>query len=299
MIPFNQAVVRALHHYKAPVLTDYALGTLVFNLIIAGKVEDQQLRIRLHEPESRHYAQAIKFLVNTEIVTRRKEFPKDTVFNIVGQDRSDPLEVFCAVDPFGFLSHLTAMEYHGLTDRFSNTIYATTPGPREWREGAQQRMRSDLGGKPDAYIAAEFPRLRVLDFSEIEKRPVRISMSKNAGAFVVLQQGAVRVSSVGRTFLDMLRAPDRCGGIHHVLAAFEKHASMRRRLILDEFERNGNHIDKVRAGYVLEEICGIRDPMIEAWQAQSVQRGGSRKLDPSAPYSSDFSERWCLSLNHQ
>ena len=58
----------------------------------------------------------------------------------------------------------------------------------------------------------------------------------------------------------------------------------------------GTEIAKVRAGYILSERMGISTDHIQNW-AKYVQRGGSRKLDPDASYSSKFSEKWMLSLN--
>ena len=66
--------------------------------------------------------------------------------------------------------------------------------------------------------------------------------------------------------------------------------------IISAVEEENASIVKVRAGYILSERLGIADPRIEAWKA-FAQRGGSRKLDPDAPYAPVFSGAWMLSLN--
>jgi len=104
------------------------------------------------------------------------------------------------------------------------------------------------------------------------------------------------VATRGRTFLDMLRDPQLCGGLSHVLQVYKEHAPQSLRLILDEVDQHGKPIDKVRAGWILESVCHIHDPRIDAWTV-FAQRGGSRKLDASAEYSPEFSERWALSIN--
>jgi hypothetical protein len=80
------------------------------------------------------------------------------------------------------------------------------------------------------------------------------------------------------------------------MRVFKEHATAYKRLIFDELDQHGASIDKVRAGFILEEVCHIRDQRIDAW-VRFASRGGSRKLDPSVDYEPTFSERWMLSIN--
>jgi predicted transcriptional regulator of viral defense system len=94
----------------------------------------------------------------------------------------------------------------------------------------------------------------------------------------------------------MLQRPELSGGMSHVIETFEEHAEANLPLILNELESHGSMIDRVRAGYLLEERCNIRHPRIDTW-VRDAQRGGSRKLDPQSPYEATFSERWMISIN--
>ena len=67
-------------------------------------------------------------------------------------------------------------------------------------------------------------------------------------------------------------------------------------MIIDDAERHGSAIDKVRLGFLLTEVCHLSDPRIEGW-TRHAQRGGSRKLDPQAEYDPRYSEKWMLSIN--
>ena len=107
---------------------------------------------------------------------------------------------------------------------------------------------------------------------------------------------SLRVSTLGRTFLDMPQQPDLCGGIRHVIELYEEHAHTCLSVILPEITQHGSKIDQARAGYILEEHCAITDPAIDAW-ATDAMLGGSRRLDPQAEYAPVYSERWRLSLN--
>lgn len=72
------------------------------------------------------------------------------------------------------------------------------------------------------------------------------------GAYLSIQGKTLRVSTIGRTFLDMIREPNLCGGIYHVLDVYAEHAPRYLRLIVDKVDRYGSPIDKVRIGYILK-----------------------------------------------
>lgn len=269
-----------------PIVTRYRLGVTFHRLSVR--------KDPVAAPEKKAFDRTIEALLNAGILHENKDFPGGAVFNILGKTRSQPIEIACAVDPFAFASHLSAMEYHGLTDRIPRTLYLSSPPPRQWRRFALERMKKDLGADLAVYLRSGLPRLTRVRFTRIGRTPVHIHAAAHRGAFKAAD--AVRVSTIGRTFLDMLRRPRLCGGIRHVIDVYRNHAQRYLRLIVDEIDRHGAPIDKVRAGYILEEVCRLQDPVIDGW-TRYAQRGGSRKLVYDADYSPVYSERWCLSIN--
>ena len=205
-------------------------------------------------------------------------------------------ELACLVDPFAYVSHLSAIEHYGLTDRFPAVLYLSTPPNAEWRALATNRMQSDLGDAFEPYLNSGFPQLRNIGITKIDRTTVHILRRTNRGAFKTISENTLRVATVGRTFLDMLREPHLCGGIQHVIDIYRDSAKDYLRLIVDEFDAHGSAIDKVRAGYLLTEICHLESEAFRSWEA-FAQRGGSRKLDAEADYSEAFSEKWKLSIN--
>ena len=171
-----------------------------------------------------------------------------------------------------------------------------TPAPKDWHAHAWTRMQRDLGEELEPYESAGFPRLQKVNFERLMGMPVQITTSLHLGAFRLLEGAGIRVSTIGRTFLDMLRHPEFCGGVHHVLDVFSREVAAHLVNFVDEVDRHGEPIDKVRAGYVIEEVCGLDHPSLAAW-ATHAQRGGSRRLVANLPYSPKYSARWCLSLN--
>ena len=189
------------------------------------------------------------------------------------------------------------MEYHGLTDRLPRSLYLSSPVDTMWKELAFKRMQKDCNGYLDQYLTSGFPTLRRMAVQKIAQRPVvRRGVSDFHGAYRTVQGRAFRVTTIGRTFLEMLREPALCGGMGHVLDVFKSHGKTYLDLIVGEIDKRGSSIDKVRAGYILEERCSLEHQTIQRW-LQHVQRGGSRKLDAKSDYSSTFSEKWSLSIN--
>jgi len=270
--------------WERPVVTGYELGVLT-----ATYAAKHALSLYL-------YTELVRLLTSFGLISPAKEFKSGTVFHLFGRNKPLSMEVACSVDPFAYVSHLSAMEYHGITDRFPKVLYLSTPPAQEWKEQAEARMDKDLKEFKEGYLAAKLPVLRFQKFERIDGVRVDLMRRSHRGAFKAIKSPSIRVAMIGRTFLDMLREPDSCGGMLHVVDTYREYAGKYFKLILDEVGKHGTMIEKARAGYLLEKVCRKSDPVIEAW-ASTVQRGGSRKLDPQAEYSPFFSERWALSVN--
>ena len=295
-ISLRQATSLALSRHKFRVVTAYQLGQLIFTLYRDGGRDGMRLEVRKSLPERRHFLEVRGFLTEHGVIHPVRGFPEGALYTLLGGADVGAHELLCTVDPFAYASHLSAMALHGLTDRIPQMTFASSPAPRQWHAFADEQMRKDLAEDLQSYVDAGFPLLRRSKFEKILGQPVHLAQSSHLGAFKKLEPHGVRVSTLGRTFLDMLRDADLCGGIQHVMDTYEAHAATYLTLIIAEVEQHGTAIDKVRAGYVLEERCGLSDPVFAHWQ-QHAARGGSRKLVPNQPYSSTYSEKWCLSLN--
>lgn len=294
-LPLQTAVTLSLGELDQPVVTNYRLGLIVYNFYLRPRYNGQDLRLRKGQPEFRDFSRIVKDLTENGVLKRHKGLRN--VYSVLGKKTASPEDVACTVDPFAYISHLSAMDYHGFTDRIPKLLYISTPSPKKWSAYAKERMRKDLGENAvENYYISNFPKLNRIKIDKINKVGLVWHSSEHLGAFKSIKNRMTRVSTIGRTFLDMLRRPDLCGGIYHVLDVFKEHSKNYLSLILDEINQHGKQIDKVRAGYVLEYLCEIHDNRIDSW-LEFVQRGGSRKLDPTEEYSSIYSERWCLSIN--
>jgi len=234
-------------------------------------------------------------LIDRGVLLPDKSLPK-TLFRTPTAKQADASELMCAVDPFGYVAYLSAMAFHGLTNRLPKVIYFVTPDNERWRVMAKEKMIKDLNEAYQAFIEAQLPLLRHSSVKKIDGMLIEQFRTKSVGGWRHARDGLLRVTGIGRTFLDMLQRSDLCGGIRHVLDVYEESAGSHLGAIIAELNSHGTKIDRVRAGYILEEICHLSDDRISAW-VEDTSRGGSRKLDPQAEYSSNFSERWSLSIN--
>lgn len=281
--------------HNSAVLTSYQLAVYLFEIYQRKERDGQRIRAKKPLPATADIRRVKEALIRNGIIQEHSEIGAG-VYRYLARPYFEAEQIVCGVDPFAYISHLSAMTHYGLTDRLPQIVFATTWDAPSWRYYANILMGKDLGFDLVAYLEAGLPGLRRINLKTISKKQINMHTSSIAGSFVHVRDRDFRVSSLGRTFLDMLRRPDLCNGMAHVIDVFEQHAGRYLSLIIDELDQHGSQIEQARAGYILEEVCSVNNQKIDIW-ASKVQRGGSRKLDPSGEYSSDFSERWCISLN--
>lgn len=281
--------------HSSSVVTNYQLAVMLYELYQAQEYEGKAIRVTKPAPDNSDLTRVKSALIRNGIIQEQEDIGAG-VYRYNARPNFNSEQIICSIDPFAYISHLSAMAHYGLTDRLPKIIFASTWDNANWSHAAHDLMHKRLGDHFEGYYQTGLPRLHRVGLKSIHRQQVNLYTSNSIGSFTHVRDQGFRVSSIGRTFLDMLRRPDLCNGIHHVLDVFEEHAERYLKLILDEISQHGSKIERVRAGYILEEICNLRHEGIDAW-IKCAQRGGSRKLDPEGDYAPEFSERWCISLN--
>ena len=290
-----KAITLSLGNLDQPVISKYQFG-LTVNKIYRRKVyDDKTVNLQKDCAEKRDIAKYLNLLLDKGVLFPYKNL--SNIFTLLGRSDGDLEDIACTVDPFCYISHLSAMAYHGLTDRMPKKLFISSPPPNTWKSLAKEKMQKDLGDDFESYCEHGLPKLVRMKMDKINKTDLHCLRSKHLGAYKSVRGRSLRVSTIGKTFLDMLRNPELCGGINHVLDVFHEYGKKYLRLITDDIDKNGEPIDKVRAGYILNERLGIiNNEVINNWSSLA-QRGGSRKLDSSSEYSPEGSEKWKISLN--
>jgi predicted transcriptional regulator of viral defense system len=289
----NDALAAALIESDIPVITDYEFFRLGAKIFASGQWDGAKLSRLPADWDHERMRNAQRRLRAREAIAPDADF-RLGMWRVVQSSRAGSAEeIACVADPFCYVSHLSAMERYGLTDRSPEALHLTTPARSIWNQMRDRKLAADAIHVPNI----DAPSLVRFGFkSRIRRRPVVVHETSHPAEPTQVSGERTRITDIGRTFADMLDMPALCGGMRHVLDVWDRHARDWTDAIIAAVDTLDSKIAKVRAGYILSERLGQNDPRITAWAAHA-QRGGSRKLDPDGDYQPRFSERWMISLN--
>ncbi|WP_189620946.1 hypothetical protein [Novosphingobium colocasiae] len=277
-----------------PLVTEYQLYHRVRPLLATGQYSGERiLRLPAYWSQPQHRAM-IRTLEKRRVLAPDEDF-KAGVWRVV-QAAIAPTaeEAICLVDPFAYISHLSAMQRYGVTDRSPEALHVTTPARTLWTHMRDVQMAEDYEDEPAQSLLPQLSRIGIRE--QVRRRRVIIHESKHPAEPAPIAGSVSRIATIGRVFVDMLDQPLLCGGIRHVLDCYDRHAAQWLDEIVAAVDTTDSPIVKVRAGYILDEMLGLLHPDINGW-TRCAQRGGSRKLDSQAPYGQVFSEKWMIALN--
>ena len=127
-------------------------------------------------------------------------------------------EIVLALGSGAYLSHFSAAYIHELTEQVPKTIYVTVPQPRKRSEVVilTQDQIDSAFTKPDRVTnaVATFQKYRVARLTGMDSYGLGVVEAQESGG------GAVLVTNLERTLIDMVVRPLYSGGISQVLEAF-------------------------------------------------------------------------------
>jgi hypothetical protein len=120
----------------------------------------------------------------------------------------------------------------------------------------------------------QLPRLVHIPFDKIHKTQITRYASIHRGAFKNIEGRKLRVSTIGRTFLDMLRRPDYCGGMRHVMEIYGSAAAQYRPSSSTNW--NSTAMPSRRPGPVICWRCTPTSRMKGSMNGQRIASGAVR-----------------------
>lgn len=292
---FSQAIVKVLAEANVPLVTEYSLNQRVRPLLATGQYEGERiLRLPIYwgQPQLRSM---IRTLAKRRILVPDEDFKAGVWRFVQATNAPTAEEAICLVDPFAYISHLSAMQRYGITDRSPEALHMTTPARTLWTQLRNIQMEEDYKDELARSLQPQLSRIGVRE-QKVRRRHIMIHETKHPADPTPIAGSVSRIAKIGRVFVDMLDQPALCGGIRHILDCYDRYAEQWFEDIVTAIDATDSPIVKVRAGYILEEMLGLSDTRIEQWTAYA-QRGGSRKLNPQAAYGHVFSDKWMIALN--
>ncbi|WP_417552580.1 type IV toxin-antitoxin system AbiEi family antitoxin domain-containing protein [Marinomonas fungiae] len=276
--------------HSSPVITNADLYQILLDLYREAEFEGIKIgKISKEKPDDAIFKKKVSLLEQNGVLTPLID---NRAYVISGKGKFSAEQAGCYLYLFSNLCYLSAMEYHGLTERMPKVIQIMIPDKENYQELLHKKYS-------ESYIEENTHlKYRSIEIKKkIENKTFKYYKNKNFSLCKeVADSGGIRVSSIGRTFLDMLQKPDECGGLNHVIDVLEENFETYKRLIIKEFDRNAKSIDKARLGFIIESLLDITDSKFDEW-AKNAQRGGSRKLSARDEFSPYYSEKWCISIN--
>ncbi|MCB9958934.1 MAG: hypothetical protein H6843_10055 [Rhodospirillaceae bacterium] len=290
MTRLGEAVARHIADDSCPIISNYDLFRIVWHIY-----SDRRIKyLRDARPTKEAFSRLRSLLQEENIIFRDADFY--LFWRISGKSDVPADEAACIADKFCYISHISAMQRYGLTDRRPRELFITRPTLGEYKRLLQEKFVTDYGDAiGDSSIYIEPPR-PVHYPQTVRGRPLSVLSTVCHGDWRPVRGTFAKVGTIGQTFLDMLEAPDRCGGMAHVLTVWQEHALTYVEEIIASVDQAPKPIHKVRAGHILEERLGVNDTRVVSWK-KHVMRGGSRVLDPQRPFTDTYSEEWMISLN--
>jgi predicted transcriptional regulator of viral defense system len=295
MMNIEGALTAALLERGHSVIIEYDLFLMMHKLFRTREFKGEKVNIRQENPTIRRLREAIKKMSDSGILMDDPDFGRG-VYAIIGVPEQNAEELCCIVDPFCYMSHLSAMQRYSLTNRYAVELNLTSPHRTLWSSMRNEKIATDYGKN---VADGEVMTLRRASFSPlIRGRAVVRHESKHPGSWRQMRGFQARIATVGQTFVDTVDQPQWCGGMAHVLDVWKEHAETYFEDIVTAIDAASTKLAKVRAGYILQERLelGCEDSRVNGWKA-FAQRGGSQVLDPERGYEPRFSETWMLSLN--
>lgn len=292
MISFAEALKIAITGLKKPIISKFEIYYLALGISKSKFYDGQVIRAQRTAFGFEKNSNLIRSLLADKFIFQDSDFKNHYRVSTEGNGNCD--EVCCLVDPFCYLSHLSAMQKYGLTNRIPEIVILTTAESKLWN-----KMKKDLEEKYQQKFPEEieYPHMKKPVFpATIRKMKVKLVESIFVHPSIQIRDSHARISEIGHTFLDMLANPELCGGMAHVIDVWKENAKTYLDEIIEAIDQSSKSIIKCRAGYIIEEVLNIQNDRVNNWM-KFAQRGGSRVLDPNSPYAPQFSEKWMISIN--
>ena len=224
-----------------------------------------------------------------------------------------------ALYPFGYISYLTAMNLYKIGTVLTDGLYFTTPDRNHWKNLCLKELRKKFEisfSIDERSLSSDYININGLIVSSqsilypYPSEGVLDEAGSNRTIILTYKKDLVesewwnksRIQNIVDLYLDMLRMPQYCGGLNHVITIYKQNfqdIDLFKEITL-YLDRKGSIIDKARFGFICDKLLHISTEVIDKWKIeQKDKRGSSRKLIANLEFDSRFDPEWNISINHE
>ena len=129
---FTEGLEKAIIDKDLPVITFYDFFVLGYHLFHKKALNGEPLKRLPHDWDQTRAKNALRRLEARKALVMDSDF-RSGVWRVTQSTRAGSAEeVACIADPFAYVSHLSAMQRYGLTDRSPQALHLTTPKRPLW-----------------------------------------------------------------------------------------------------------------------------------------------------------------------
>lgn len=279
-----------LNAFGKPLISEYELFRIIWNIYQNRSAKN----LRGDYPPRRRYVRTRSMLKDAGVI--RLDHNYGSFWRIMSVSDQPADRIVCAADPYCYVSHMSAMQKYGLTNRRPEALFITSPTDSMARSWNAKKFLDDYGNIPEDLDIYVEPLNLVHHPDRVRRRQISQTKTVLYGDWKQVRGSEERIASIGQVFLDMLSDPLKCGGMRHVIEVWKEHAPKYLNQIIKTVDNCKKPILKIRAGYILDEVMQIENDFVQSW-VRFAQRGGSRVLESGRPYSEPYSEKWMLSVD--
>lgn len=287
------AVLARLERDRLAVVTTYSLLQVLCSVMADG---GKGLYLRAGASPSSHIDSVRMNLIETRAIETDPDYGR-SLYRVLAVGGTSAEEVCALANPFGHISHLSAMQRWGLTERRPEALHLTMPPASAVRPLVEARMTVDYGTSDHGPLGPPVKLHFIRHPKVVRGRAISVYETRCPTFWLQVQDSHARLATVGQTFVDTVERPQYCGGMAHVVDVWRERADTFHEEIISAMDEVGTPIAKVRAGYLLDELLAAGDDeRVQGW-VRFAQRGSSRVLDPTKGFGGTHSEKWMLSIN--
>jgi len=278
---FKADILESLKKMEKPLLTNVDINSTFF-------LHKEEWKL----PQKTSVHDFLQFLLKKKMVKELivKSSKGSVTRYLFGEVINPPADlVALSLFPGSYLSHFSAVHYHGLTDEIIKTIYVN-------KEQSQRRpiitRENKLLPQENIDFAFSRPMRQTNNFYEYDGRHICVlngSYTNNLGVF---KKGMFAIANLERTLIDIAVRPEYCGGVFEVMKVYEKAKGQVSANKIKAYLATMNYIYPYHQviGFYLER-AGYRDSAVKAMESIPINNRFYLTYEMQNP---EFSSRWQL-----